>query len=406
MLMAFGGLSFLLRFAFGLGKTTNLSDTYAWGLWIVFDLVWIAIAAGAFATAGLIYVFKRKEPYPIGRSAVYMGLLSYSFVMFTLLADLGLPWHFWQLGVNAPRHSAMFEVSWCIGLYVTILLEFLPVPFERLALTKQMDVWRKYSPLYVPLAMTLFVYLMSRSILWAGATLIAFGLLAFGFRQKAGEKPVPIMLAIAAVTFSTMHQSSLGSLFLLMPEKLNALWWSPIMPVAFFLSAVAAGSALMVLIDMWISKAYGRRLAIGRIASMAQVAFWSLLTYEVVRVLDVAWRGQLTSLFGRAGNLFLAEVMLGGAVPLILLASAKLRRDPQIVFAGALLAMLGVVFNRINVVLFAMNLRGPLPQSAPTTYMPSIFEWGISAGLIAAAIYLFILGTRCLPILPKEETTS
>ena len=121
-LIAFCGISLLARFVLGLGGSTHLSDTYPWGLWIVFDLVWIAVAAGAFATAGIIYVFQRKDLYSMGRTAVLMGLLSYTFVTVTLVADLGLPWHFYQLGIQAPEHSAMFEVSWCVGLYVTILL--------------------------------------------------------------------------------------------------------------------------------------------------------------------------------------------------------------------------------------------------------------------------------------------
>ena len=113
------------------------TSAFGRGCGVLLDAIvrWLALAflaAGAFATAGLIYVFQRKDLYSIGRSAVLMGLLSYSFVTVTLLADLGLPWHFWQLGVQAPKHSAMFEVSWCVGLYVTILaFEFLPVPFER-----------------------------------------------------------------------------------------------------------------------------------------------------------------------------------------------------------------------------------------------------------------------------------
>ena len=122
----------------GVRRSTNLSDTYAWGLWIVFDLVWIAIAAGAFATPGIIYVFQRKDLYAMGRSAVLMGLLSYSFVTVTLIADLGLPWHFYQIGLQAPEHSAMFEVSWCVGLYVSVLLlEFLPVPLQYHGFQKQ-----------------------------------------------------------------------------------------------------------------------------------------------------------------------------------------------------------------------------------------------------------------------------
>jgi formate dehydrogenase iron-sulfur subunit len=130
--MAFGGVSFIARFALGLGGSTHLSDTYPWGLWILFDLVWIAVAAGAFAMAGVIYVFQRKDLYGLGRTAVLMGLLSYSFVAVTLIADLGLPWHAYALALKHPEHSAMFEVSWCVTLYVTILLlEFLPVPFAQ-----------------------------------------------------------------------------------------------------------------------------------------------------------------------------------------------------------------------------------------------------------------------------------
>ena len=144
LLMAFGAVSLVARFALGLGGSTNLSDTYPWGLWILFDLVWIAVAAGAFAMAGVIYVFQRKDLYGLGRSAVLMGLLSYSFVTVTLIADLGLPWHAYALALNAPEHSAMFEVSWCVGLYVTILLlEFLPVPFGHFGYHQAAATWRK-----------------------------------------------------------------------------------------------------------------------------------------------------------------------------------------------------------------------------------------------------------------------
>jgi formate dehydrogenase iron-sulfur subunit len=400
-LMAYGGISFLLRFALGIGGSTNLSDTYAWGLWIVFDLVWIAIAAGAFATAGIIYVFKRDDLYPIGRTAVFMGLLSYGFVTVTLLADLGLPWHFWQLALNAPRHSAMFEVSWCVGLYVSVLLlEFLPVPFERFGLKKSMESWRQWSPLYVVGAVTLFIYLMSRNFVWTGLALATFSILAYAFRQKPGEKPVPIMLAIAAVTFSSMHQSSLGSLFLLMPDKLDKLWWSPMMPVYFFLSSIAAGTALMVLIDMWIAKAYGRKLRIAQTSAMGQIAFWSLFVYLIVRMADVAVRGQLPN---ATNPVFLAEIVLGGVVPLVLLSTRKFRENPSLLFSGALLSMLGVIFNRTNVTLFGMTLRGPMPQIQPQSYFPSAVEWGVSIGLIAATIFLFKLGAKYLPILPKEQ---
>ena len=230
-LIVVGALSLLIRFLFGLGATTQLSDTYAWGLWIVFDLVWIAVAAGAFATAGLIYVFQRHDLYSMGRAAVLMGLLSYSFVTVTLIADLGLPWHFYQLALQAPEQSAMFEVSWCVGLYVTILLiEFLPVPFERWGLHRAKEIWQRWSGLYVAAAVTLFVFMLSRNLLYAAITAAIFSAMALAFRPRNGHAE-PIMLAIAAVTLSTMHQSSLGSLFLLMPDKLAPQWYSPVMPI-------------------------------------------------------------------------------------------------------------------------------------------------------------------------------
>jgi formate dehydrogenase iron-sulfur subunit len=400
--MAFGGVSFLARFALGLGGATNLSDTYAWGLWIVFDLVWIAVAAGAFATAGLIYVFQRKDLYSIGRSAVLMGLLSYSFVTVTLLADLGLPWHFYQLGLQAPKHSAMFEVSWCVGLYVTVLaFEFFPVPFERWGMKKAMDAWKKWSSWYVVFAVSLFVYLMSRNVVYMAAAAAVFSLLAYAFRTREGQKPVPIMLAIAAVTLSTMHQSSLGSLFLLMPDKLDKAWWSPIMPLYFFLSSIAAGLGLIVLVEMWIAKAWNRSLRVPQLAALGKTAFWALLVYEVVRVGDLAVRGQLAHALGQP--LFLVEVAVGGVLPLVLLASASLRAKPALLGLASALATGGVVLNRMSVVVFGMSLRGAAPQIAPQPYFPSVVEWGVSLGLIAATIFLFGLAVRHMPVLPKED---
>jgi formate dehydrogenase iron-sulfur subunit len=403
-LMAFGLISLIARFALGLGGSTHLSNTYAWGLWIVFDLVWIAVAAGAFATAGIIYVFQRKDLYSMGRSAVLMGLLSYSFVTVTLIADLGLPWHFYQLGLQSPEGSAMFEVSWCVGLYVSILLlEFLPVPFERWGLQKAKDIWQRWSGAYVAGALTLFVYLLSRQLTYALLTAVLFSFLAWAFRAR-DKKSEPIMLAIAAVTFSTMHQSSLGSLFLLMPDKLAPQWWSPVMPVSFFLSSIAAGTSLVILCEMWMAKAWGRRLQIPQLTAMGNISFWSLLVYWAFRLVDMAVRGQFSGAFsGSLGVLFAAEFFLGGIVPMVLLGTAPLRARPGLLFLGALLTTAGVVFNRVNVVLLAMELKGSMPQIAPASYTPSIFEWGISVGLIAATIFLFGLGARIMPILPKEE---
>ena len=407
LLMAFGGLSLVARFALGLGGSTHLSDTYPWGLWILFDLVWIAVAAGAFAMAGVIYVFQRKDLYGLGRTAVLTGLLSYSFVTVTLIADLGLPWHFYQLGLQAPGHSAMFEVSWCVGLYVTILLlEFLPVPFEHWGFHRATVAWRRWNGAYVAAAVTLFVYMLSRNLLYALATAVIFGALAWMFRAR-DERAEPIMLAIAAVTLSTMHQSSLGSLYLLMPNMLAPQWWSPVMPVSFFLSSIVAGTALVILIDMWVAKGWRRPLEITRLASVGHIAFWALLVYLVFRLGDMALRNQLSGAFaGSLGLAFAAEILLGGVLPLVLLARRSFRQRADVLFVAALLAVLGVTYNRMNVVLFAMTFRGRMPWRAPEGYAPSIVEWGISIGLIAATIFLFGLAARLMPVLSRAEPSE
>ena len=139
--------------------------------------------------AGVIYVFQRKDLYGLGRTAVLMGLLSYSFVMVTLIADLGLPWHFWQLALQSPDHSAMFEVSWCVGLYVTILLlEFLPVALERLGLAAAAAaIWQRWSGAYVAFAVTLFVFMLTRNPARMSGTAVVFGALAWVFRAAGPE---------------------------------------------------------------------------------------------------------------------------------------------------------------------------------------------------------------------------
>jgi len=364
--------------------------------------VWIAVAAGAFVMAGVIYVFQRKDLYSLGRTAVLMGLLSYSFVMVTLVADLGLPWHFYQLGIQAPEHSAMFEVSWCVGLYVTILaLEFLPNVLERRGY--DLSRWRKWSGAYVALAVTLFVYMLSRNPLYAAITLVIFGTLAWLFRAR-DKTAEPIMLAIAAVTLSTMHQSSLGSLYLLMPNMLGFQWWSQLMPISFFLSSIVAGSALVVLVNMWIARGWHRKLDLVPLASVGQITFWSLVVYLAFRLGDMAVQGELPGAFvASRGVAFSVEILLLGVLPMLLLSTRALRMRPRVLFVATVLAVLGVIYNRMNVVLFAMDFRGRMPWVAPQSYTPTVWEWGVSIGLIALTIFLFGLGVRLIPLLARQE---
>jgi formate dehydrogenase iron-sulfur subunit len=196
-------------------------------------------------------------------------------------------------------------------------------------------------------------------------------------------------------------------LFLLMPDKLGPQWWSPVMPISFFLSSIAAGTGLVVVVEMWIAKAWNRPLRVPQLAAMGKIVLWSLGIYMAFRLGDMIVRGQLGRAFSAThSGLFETEIFLGGILPLALLGSTRLRSSPVTLFLGSFLATLGVVFNRINVVLLAMNLRGPMPQVAPESYAPTVFEWGISVGLIAATIFLFGLGARLLPLLPAAQATQ
>ena len=176
------------------------------------------------------------------------------------------------------------------------------------------------------------------------------------------------------------------------------------LPVSFFLSSIAAGTALVVLIDMWIAKGWRRPLEMTRLASVGQIAFWALLVYLAFRLGDMAIRGQLPGAFaGSLGMAFAAEIVLGGVLPLILLSRTALRQRSGVLFAGSLLTVLGIAYNRMNVVLFAMAFRGRMPWVAPESYVPSVVEWGVSIGLIAAAIVLGGRAARLMPVLTRAR---
>jgi formate dehydrogenase iron-sulfur subunit len=160
----------------------------------------------------------------------------------------------------------------------------------------------------------------------------------------------------------------------------------------------------MIVVEMWIARAWKRRVAMSQLESLGKITFWARVVYFAFRLGDMAYRQQLAGAFsGRYGALFLTELIAGGVVPLVILGTPQLRSQKYPLFAGALLTTLGIVFNRINVVLLAMDLRGPMPQSFPEFYSPTIFEWGISVGLIAATIFLFGLAARLMPVLPKDH---
>ncbi len=405
VLMAFGAVSLVARFAMGLGGSTNLSDTYPWGLWILFDLVWIAVAAGAFAMAGVIYVFQRKDLYGLGRTAVLMGLLSYSFVTVTLLADLGLPWHFYALALNAPEHSAMFEVSWCVGLYVTILLlEFLPVPFEHLGIPPGRGD----------------VAAMERRLRGGGGDAVRVHAVAQrplrprdgrDLRRPRLDLPRPRREGRAdhagdCRRHALDHAPELARL----PVPADAEHARA--------AVVVARDADLVLpvVDCRGHRAGDPHRHVDREGLAAPARDHAARLGRADHVLGALRLPRVPP--GRHGGSQPARRRLhrqsrrqpsgprsfsGACCRSILLARKSLRQRPDVLAIASFLAVTGVAYNRMNVVLFAMTFRGRMPWEAPESYLPSIVEWGVSIGLIAATIFLFGLAARLMPVLSRAQ---
>jgi formate dehydrogenase iron-sulfur subunit len=316
------------------------------------------------------------------------------------LLDLALPWHIWHPIVIWPEHSVMLEVAWCVMLYLTVLaLEFAPAVFERFKLTgKPLDLWRSFTTVFSVVAVAFFVGVISLSWIWAIVTLVFFGALARLLSAVGPRRPgVPVMLIIAGVVFSTMHQSSLGSLFLLMKDKLDPLWWTPSLPINFFLSAVAVGFAMVILEATLSARAFRRPIEKEALAGLGKFLASALWIYLGYRLLDLAVRGSFARIGSSRINLFLLEIIVGALVPAVMLTNSKVRHHSAGRFLAASLVVFGVVFNRCNVTWLAMNMPGQ------GTYLPSLVELIITVSLIASLVFFFALAVKSFPVFAQHE---
>jgi len=396
-IMALGLMAAAYRFIQGLGATTNLTDQYPWGLWVAFDVICgVALAAGGFTTAAVVYIFWGEKYHGLVRPAVLTGFLGYTFVAVGLMVDLGLPWHIWHPIIFWPKHSALFEVAWCVMLYLSVLaLEFLPSVFERFRWYKLQALFDRLVPPFVVVALSWFTYIMSHKVYWAIIAFVVLTLLAI-FLPKLirGAGGVPILLIIAGILFSTAHQSSLGTLFLLTQDKLNHLWWTPMLPVNFYLSAIAVGFA-MVMFEATLS-AKNFRLAVEdqALRGMGQILLYILAVNLIVRVVDIALRGQLPLINSSMGLLFIAEMLLGIIIPMVLLAVPHWRAHTWLRFTAASMVIAGLIFNRFNVTLFAMKRPGE------GFYFPHMMEFVITLAIISAIIFFYNIMVKMFPVLP------
>ena len=356
----------LLRFVYGLGAVSTLSDQFPWGLWISFDVMTgVALAAGAFVMAATVHIFRIERFEPLVRPAILTGLLGYLLVIAGLMVDLGRPYNVWRPLVHWQHNSVLWEVGVCVATYTTVLfIEFLPVILERVnrfeAITKRLP--------------THFLYRLL--------------------------KKVSIGFVILGVLLSTLHQSSLGSLWVLLPEKLHPLWYSLYLPVFFWVSAVAVGLAMTIVESTLSSKAFKRGLELHLLADLAKACVVVLSVYLVVRGADLVVRGAWPLLF--VPNLqaitFWAEIGLGVMLPAILFAIRPLRQKPGVLFGGALMIVVfGVVLNRLNV-----GIIGLLSYTG-NIYAPLWMEVVVTITLVSFGVIAFGLAAKYLPVFPAES---
>ena len=344
-----GAYATYLRVRYGLGGATNLSDKFPWGIWIAFDVMCgVALEAGGFTLVAMVHIFNIKTYKPVLRPAILTAFLGYSLVVVGLLYDLGRPDRLWHPLVMWNPHSVMFEVAWCVTLYSTVLfLEFLPVVFEKFGLHKPLAWIHKIS--------------------------------------------VPLM--ILGVLLSTLHQSSLGTLFLIVPEKEYPLWYSPLLPLMFFVSALGAGLAMTIFESWHSSRAFGRALELPLLASMGRVLAVIMSVYLWIRFLDLAHRGVLGLLLRNRIEtwLFLLEIGLM-VTPTILLYQRKIRMRPGALYACAVMVLFGLVANRLNV-----GTTG-LEAGSGTHYVPKWSEIAITFSIIAAGFAIFRVVAQYFPV--------
>ena len=354
LILAAGFYSTVLRFVKGLGAVTNLSDQFPWGIWIGFDvLCGVGLAAGGFTLAATVYVFHIERFHPVLRPSILTAFLGYSLVAVALLFDLGKPYNIWHPLVMWNPHSVMFEVAWCVMLYLTVLaLEFSPAVLERFHLHKPLRV----------------------------------------------VKAVTIPLVIVGVMLSTLHQSSLGSLFLIVPTKLHPYWYSPLLPVFFFISAVAVGMAMVIFESNLSSRAFGREIEMPLLEVLGRAMAVVLAIYGVLRFQDLWSRGALSHLREPSTEtlLFVLEITLGLLIPLPMLLFRKIREDRDGLFGVAVLVITGFLLNRLNV-----SITG-LEASSGVHYFPRWTEVAVTLSIVGVGFLLFSLAVRYLNVMERQ----
>lgn len=348
----------ILRFTGGLAAVTNLSDDNPWGLWIGFDLLCgVALAAGGFTTSAAVYIFGLKKYHSAVRPAILTAFLGYALVVFALHYDVGRPWRlpypiFYQPGTT----SLLYEVGLCVFLYLTVL----------------------------------FVEYSVAALEWLGLK-----------RLRSLVHKLTLVLTIFGVVLSTLHQSSLGALYLIAPSKLHPLWYSAYLPIQFFVSAIAVGLSMVIFEGSLSHRKFHHKMDAaylaehdGVVLGFARASSATLAAYLAIKLIALGADNNWHYLATGWGAWYLFEVLGFTALPCLLYAIGSRERNLPLIKWTALLTVLGVVLNRFNVSLVAFNWMLP----ASRRYFPSWGEIGVSVFVVVVGILAFRFIVTRMPI--------
>ncbi len=362
VLLGVGGLFVgvaLYRFLFGLGASTNLNDRWPWGMWVWWDvLTGVALAGGGYSTALLVHFLGRERFRVVERAALLTSLLGYLMVCTGLLIDLGRWYRAWHPLVFWTRwnpHSVMWELFWCVGGYTVVqIVEFLPILTERVHLPR---LARAVRVIYAP-------------------------------------------VLVVGIILPFLHQSALGSLFVITRGTMHPLWWSMLLPLFFLVSSFFVGPAMETMETLASARVHRWEPPIHTLTEMVGLAGWVMLAYLVLKVGDLVWRGILAEAFdgSAAGNLFLVELGVGVVVPMVVFLTPRLRGSRILLVTASALTAAGVAFNRANVLFTAMA-----DPAGGASYVPHWMEVAVALGDIAVAVLVYLFIVENFPIVRAEE---
>jgi Ni/Fe-hydrogenase subunit HybB-like protein len=355
VLIALMAAILMVRFLFGLGAVTGLNDGYPWGIWVVVDVViGSAFACGGFSVAMLVYIFNKGEYHPLVRPALLASLFGYTLAAAGVIFDLGRWWNVWNMfwpGSINPN-SVMFEVAVCITLYVIVMwIEFSPTFLEQMGKDEA--------------------------------------------RRKVGR--VMFFVIALGTVLPMMHQSSLGTLLVVMGVQIHPLWQTPVLPLLYLLTAITMGYAVVLFESCLTSSAYRRKLETHMLTPLAKVMLGFLAVFLVVRVGDIVVRGALGKAFVPSVEALMFWLEMACFIaPLVLIGAESNRRNPARLFLTGVLLMLGGSLMRLNGYLIGYETGDGF------SYFPTLAEVLVTAGMFAVEVLGYIIITRRFPVLPRE----